>query len=50
MNASVLNMTADSPEVQVAFTPEEIERFKNDDEYFRNFRHTLESDMNVRDS
>lgn len=30
------------------FTPEEIERFKNDPEFFWNFRYSLEQEFNVR--
>ena len=32
----------------VVLTPEEIEKFKTDDEYFWRFRHTMEHLMNVR--
>ena len=31
----------------VVFTPEEIERFKTDGEFFWRFRRTLENEMNV---
>ena len=31
----------------MTFTPEEIERYKNDKEFFFRFRHTLENIMNV---
>ncbi len=34
-------------DVTVVFTSEEIERFKTDDEYFRHFRLTLETEINV---
>ncbi|OSD03668.1 FAD/NAD-P-binding domain-containing protein [Trametes coccinea BRFM310] len=30
----------------LSFTPEEIEKFKNDTEFFRTFRHTIEDDFN----
>ena len=32
----------------VTFTPEEIERFKTDDEFYRNYRFEMEDMMNVR--
>ena len=32
----------------VEFTPEERERFKTDPEFYRNFRTTLEREINVR--
>ena len=31
----------------VKFTPEEIERLKTDDEYYKHFRWTVEHDINV---
>lgn len=31
----------------VVFTPEEIEQFKTDHQYYYNFRHTLEIEVNV---
>ena len=33
----------------VTFTPEEVERFKTDREFFFNYRHTLENIMNASD-
>ena len=32
---------------RISFTPEEIERFKTDGEFFWRFRRTLENEMNV---
>ena len=30
------------------FTPQEIERFKTDGEFYKRFRHAMENDLNVR--
>ncbi|KAI0763010.1 FAD/NAD(P)-binding domain-containing protein [Fomes fomentarius] len=48
--SDLLGRKDQSADENLVFTPEEIERFKTDDEYFRNFRLTLETEMNSQHS
>ncbi|KAI0737196.1 flavin-binding monooxygenase [Daedaleopsis nitida] len=44
--SNLLGRSSGDPDDNLVFTPEEIKRFKTDEEFFWRFRHVLENEMN----